>query len=145
MAETFSVSTSQPKQCIDITERVREIVRKSGVKSGLCQVMVLHATAAIAINENDDPNIGVDLLTALDRAIPDHAGWLHDRIDNNAQAHIKAWSRRTRSRITNTTGSTSAEATTAIQNLNSRGTRLRITMERGSRTVTGLRISSSTN
>ena len=90
MAETFSVSTSQPKQCIDITERVREIVRKSGVKSGLCQVMVLHATAAIAINENDDPNIGVDLLTALDRAIPDHAGWLHDRIDNNAQAHIKA-------------------------------------------------------
>ncbi len=90
MAETFSVSTSQPKQCIDITERVREIVRKSGGKSGLCQVMVLHATAAIAINENDDPNIGVDLLTALDRAIPDHAGWLHDRIDNNAQAHIKA-------------------------------------------------------
>jgi secondary thiamine-phosphate synthase enzyme len=90
MAEIFSVSTSQAKQCIDITERVREIVRKSGVKSGLCQVMVLHATAAIAINENDDPNIGVDLLTALDRAIPDHAGWLHDRIDNNAQAHIKA-------------------------------------------------------
>ena len=90
MAEIFSVSTSQAKQCIDITERVREIVRKSGVKSGLCQVMVLHATAAIAINENDDPNIGVDLLTALDRAIPDHAGWLHDRVDNNAQAHIKA-------------------------------------------------------
>ncbi len=90
MAEIFSVSTSQAKQCIDITERVREIVRTSGVKSGLCQVMVLHATAAIAINENDDPNIGVDLLTALDRAIPDHAGWLHDRIDNNAQAHIKA-------------------------------------------------------
>ena len=90
MAEIFSVSTSQAKQCIDITERVREIVRKSGVKSGLCQVMVLHATAANAINENDDPNIGVDLLTALDRAIPDHAGWLHDRIDNNAQAHIKA-------------------------------------------------------
>ncbi len=90
VAEIFSVRSSQAKQCIEITERVREIVRKSGVKSGLCQVMVLHATAAIAINENDDPNIGVDLLTALDRAIPDHAGWLHDRIDNNAQAHIKA-------------------------------------------------------
>ncbi len=90
MAEIFNVSTSQAKQCIDITEQVRSILRKSGVKNGLCQVMVLHATAAIAINENDDPNIGVDLLSALDRAIPDHAGWLHDRIDNNAQAHIKA-------------------------------------------------------
>jgi secondary thiamine-phosphate synthase enzyme len=90
MAEIFTLSTSQPKQCIDITTRVREIVRKSGVRDGLCHVMVLHATAALAVNENADPNIAVDLLTALDRAIPDHAGWLHDRIDNNAQAHIKA-------------------------------------------------------
>ncbi len=90
MAEVFTLNTSQAKECIDITAQVRDIVRKSGVKTGLCHVTVLHATAALAVNENDDPNIGVDLITALDRAIPDHAGWLHDRIDNNAQAHIKA-------------------------------------------------------
>jgi secondary thiamine-phosphate synthase enzyme len=90
MTEVFTVATSEAKQCLDITARVREVVRKSGVASGLCHVMVLHATAAIAINENDDPNIGVDLLRALDQAIPDHDGWLHDRIDNNAHAHIKA-------------------------------------------------------
>jgi len=90
MPEIFTVSTSRAKQCIDITPQVREVVRKSGVKDGLCQVMVLHATAGIVVNENDDPNIGVDLITALDRAIPDHDGWLHDRIDNNAHAHIKA-------------------------------------------------------
>jgi secondary thiamine-phosphate synthase enzyme len=88
--EIFTVTTSQAKQCVDITEQVRRIVRKSDVRSGLCHVMVLHATAAIAVNENDDPNIGVDLITALDRMIPDHAGWLHDRVDNNAHAHIKA-------------------------------------------------------
>jgi len=52
--------------------------------------MVLHATAAIVVNENDDPNIGVDLLKALDGAVPEHAGWLHDRVDDNAQAHILA-------------------------------------------------------
>jgi len=90
MAEVFTLHTSQAKECIDITAQVRDIVRKSGVKTGLCHVTVLHATAALAVNENDDPNIGVDLITALDRAIPDHAGWLHDRVDNNAQAHIKA-------------------------------------------------------
>ena len=90
MAEVFTLNTSQAKECIDITAQVRDIVRKSGVKTGLCHVTVLHATAALAVNENDDPNIGVDLLTALDRVIPDHAGWLHDRVDNNAQAHIKA-------------------------------------------------------
>ena len=90
MAEVFTLHTSQAKECIDITAQVRDIVRKSGVKTGLCHVTVLHATAALAVNENDDPNIGVDMITALDRAIPDHAGWLHDRVDNNAQAHIKA-------------------------------------------------------
>jgi secondary thiamine-phosphate synthase enzyme len=87
---TFTITTTQHKQCIDITDRVRTIVHRTLVKSGLCHVMVLHATAAIIVNENDDPNIGVDLLTALDRVIPDHANWLHDRVDDNAQAHIKA-------------------------------------------------------
>jgi len=87
---TFTIATTQHKQCIDITERVRTVVHRTRAKTGLCHVMVLHATAAIVVNENDDPNIGVDLVTALDRAIPDHAGWLHDRVDNNAQAHIKA-------------------------------------------------------
>ena len=86
----FTVKTTQHKQCIDITDHVREIVRASGIKQGLCHVMVLHATAAIVVNENDDPNIGTDLLNALDRMIPDHANWLHDRVDDNAQAHIKA-------------------------------------------------------
>jgi secondary thiamine-phosphate synthase enzyme len=84
------VRTTARKECLEITEQVRAVVREAGVQHGLCHVTALHATAAIVINENDDPNIGVDLLTALDRAIPDHAGWLHDRIDDNAQAHIKA-------------------------------------------------------
>jgi secondary thiamine-phosphate synthase enzyme len=86
----FTISTSRHKECVDVTARVRQIVRASGVRRGLCHVTALHATAAVVVNENDDPNIGVDLVTALDRMIPDHAGWLHDRIDDNAQAHIKA-------------------------------------------------------
>ena len=49
-----------------------------------------HATAAITVNENDDPNIGTDFLRALAKMVPEHDGWLHDRIDNNAAAHIKS-------------------------------------------------------
>ncbi len=86
----FEIDTTRKRETIDITDRVREIVRRSKLERGLCHVMVLHATAAIVVNENDDPNIGTDLLTALDGAVPEHAGWLHDRIDNNAQAHILA-------------------------------------------------------
>ncbi|MFQ5515311.1 MAG: secondary thiamine-phosphate synthase enzyme YjbQ [Myxococcota bacterium] len=90
MREIFQVSSHKARECLDITERVREIVRRSGVHEGLCHVMVLHATAALAINENADPGIGEDLLDALDRSVPKRAGWRHDRIDGNAAAHIQA-------------------------------------------------------
>jgi secondary thiamine-phosphate synthase enzyme len=88
--EVISVATQSAKESRDITEEVRAVVTRSGVTSGLCHVMVLHSTAAIVVNETDDPNIGRDIVTALDRAVPDHAGWLHDRIDDNAHSHIKA-------------------------------------------------------
>ncbi len=90
MNEVFEVATREAKECIDVTDRVRAVVGRAGVSEGLCHVMVLHSTAAVVVNEFDDPNIGRDVLTALDRAVPDHAGWLHDRIDDNAHAHIKA-------------------------------------------------------
>ena len=56
----------------------------------MCIVYIPHATAGIILNESADPNIKRDFLSALDRAIPKHAGYLHDRIDNNAHAHIKS-------------------------------------------------------
>ena len=90
MSETFSVVTEHQKQSIDITQRVVDVVERAGVEHGLCQIMVLHSTAAIVVNETADPNIGVDVITALDRACPDRGDWLHDRIDDNAGAHIRA-------------------------------------------------------
>lgn len=90
MPETFRIRSSEQRQTFDVTDEVRRIVRASGATRGLCHVMVLHATAAIVVNENDDPNIGVDLLRALNQTIPEHDGWLHDRVDDNAQAHIFA-------------------------------------------------------
>jgi secondary thiamine-phosphate synthase enzyme len=86
----FTIRTSEHNQVVDITRRVEELVRASGFDSGVCAIYAPHATAAIAVNENDDPNIGVDLLRALGNMVPEHDGWLHDRIDNNAAAHIKS-------------------------------------------------------
>ena len=88
--EVFLIATESPSQSIDITSQVGERVARSGVKSGLCHVMVLHSTAAVIVNETADPNIGRDVITALERAVPEHADWLHDRIDDNAHSHIKA-------------------------------------------------------
>ncbi len=88
--QIFGIETTASRQHRDITDEVREVVRRAGLGAGLCHVMVLHSTAAVVVNETDDPNIGTDVAVALDRAVPDHAGWLHDRVDDNAHAHIKA-------------------------------------------------------
>ncbi|MBU2561026.1 MAG: secondary thiamine-phosphate synthase enzyme YjbQ [Nanoarchaeota archaeon] len=85
----FTVSTTKKQELVDITHQVEEAVAKSGAKEGLCNVYVAHATAAIAINENADPNITLDIIDALDKTVKE-SGWRHDCIDNNAAAHIKA-------------------------------------------------------
>jgi len=88
--QTFSVHTSAHNQVLDVTAQVRRIVRDAGVEQGQCTVYTPHATAAVTINENADPNIGTDFLNALRKLIVEHDGWLHDRIDDNAAAHIKS-------------------------------------------------------
>ena len=90
MTETFSIETTQPEQSIDITDRVEAIVKAAEVRNGLCQVMVLHSTAAVVVNEVADPNIGRDVIAALGRVVPTRNDWLHDRIDDNAHSHVKA-------------------------------------------------------
>ena len=85
----FNIQTSKKYEMIDIANELQDIVKKSKVKEGFCIIYVAHATAAIVINENADPEICNDVLNALDKLIPEGI-WKHDRIDDNAAAHIKA-------------------------------------------------------
>lgn len=89
-SRSFSIVTRNHNEVIDISEDVARIVAESGVRDGQLAVFTPHATASITVNENDDPNIGTDFLRALGDMVPEHAGWLHDRVDNNAAAHIKS-------------------------------------------------------
>ena len=89
MQEVISISTSKRQELIDITSKVEAIVKKSKVKEGLCTVFAMHATAAIIINENADPNICLDLIDSLNEIIP-KGKWRHDKLDGNADAHIKS-------------------------------------------------------
>jgi secondary thiamine-phosphate synthase enzyme len=89
MQRDIELSTRRKYEVVDITERVARIVAESELEEGICSVYVPHATAAIVINENDDPNIGDDLLEALAKLVPEGV-WRHDRVDDNGAAHIKA-------------------------------------------------------
>ena len=89
MQAEFQVRSQRKYQMLDITEQVADIVGKAKLSEGLCSVYVTHATAAVVINENDDPNVCEDVLDALDKLIPEGV-WRHDRVDGNAAAHIKS-------------------------------------------------------
>ncbi|RLB61594.1 MAG: YjbQ family protein [Deltaproteobacteria bacterium] len=85
----ITVATELPRQLVDITDQVQAEVRQSQVREGLCGLYAQGATAALMIQENDDPNITLDVLDCLDTIAP--AGrWRHDRVDNNGAAHIQA-------------------------------------------------------
>lgn len=89
MQTEFRVRSTRKYEMLDVTRQVNAIVRQAGLDEAICSVYVTHATAAVIINENDDPNVCEDVLSALDRIIPEGI-WRHDRVDGNAAAHIKA-------------------------------------------------------
>lgn len=85
----IKVHTEKKYDVVDVTLQVSDIVQQADVEEGLCSVYVPHATAAMIVNENDDPQIGQDLLNVLDKLIPEGV-WLHDTVDENGASHLKA-------------------------------------------------------
>ncbi len=86
----FTISTSREEELIDITAEIKRIVRHSNIREGIIHIFIPHATAGIILNESADPNIKIDFLNALARAIPKRANYLHDEIDRNASAHLRS-------------------------------------------------------
>ena len=85
----ISVKTSSRCQRVDITGHVSEIVSKSRVKDGICLVFTKHTTTGIGINENEDPEIWNDIFDYFNRKVK-RGIWKHDKLDGNADAHIKS-------------------------------------------------------
>src|ERR1700722_9727036 len=86
---TFSVSTRQRNQFVDITDEVRRLLRHRKFRQGLWVVYSPHTTAAITINENCDPDVVHDMLLWLERAVPHvQPGFQHG--EGNSDSHIKA-------------------------------------------------------
>ncbi|AEC52156.1 hypothetical protein PNA2_1241 [Pyrococcus sp. NA2] len=88
MIRTIRIRTSKEFEIVDITGEVEKIVRESNVKSGIALVFTRHTTTALTINENES-GLKQDLENLLSRLIPRGAGYLHDRIDNNAHSHLR--------------------------------------------------------
>ena len=85
---TFTVDSHQRVELIDITAKVRAAIRSSGIAEGLAVVYTPHTTAAVTINENADPNVASDLVTALNQMVPFDNRYRH--AEGNSAAHVKS-------------------------------------------------------
>lgn len=86
--EKINLSTAKRIDLVDITGQVQEIVSKSKIKEGACVVFCPHTTAGLTINENADPAVKNDIINALNRLIPQDAGYAHS--EGNADSHLKS-------------------------------------------------------
>jgi len=82
------ISTKKREEMLEITEKVRGLVQKSGLKEGICLVFCPHTTAGLFINEHADPAVREDILAKLQETAPKSAEYRH--LEGNADAHIKA-------------------------------------------------------
>lgn len=64
---------------LEITDAVAEVVRESGVESGICVVFCCHTSCSLMIQENADPSVQIDILNWLERMAPDgDARYVHN-------------------------------------------------------------------
>jgi secondary thiamine-phosphate synthase enzyme len=81
----IQLNTNRKIELIDITRKVEIYVSRGAVANGLCIVHAPHATAAIIMNEAES-----GLISDIERKISKmfEGDYLHDKIDDNAAAHI---------------------------------------------------------
>jgi secondary thiamine-phosphate synthase enzyme len=75
----------------EITDRLQEVVRASGVVAGLCTVLIQHTSASLVIQENADPSARRDLESWLDRLVPDNDAIYTHRSEgpDDMPSHVK--------------------------------------------------------
>ncbi len=92
--ETLSVPTSQRVDIVDLTDQVKEIIRRVDVREGLLSLWSLHTTCAVFINENQKALLS-DIKRFLEQLVARDGEWLHndpahsdcDRM--NADSHLR--------------------------------------------------------
>ena len=75
---------------VDLTAETAGFVKDAGAQEGAVTLFIRHTSASLTIQENADPTVLGDLMTALDRLAPENAGWRHDTEGpDDMPAHIR--------------------------------------------------------
>jgi len=83
-------NTSTRRAFVNITGKVDEALRESGIKEGLCLVNAMHISASVFIND-DESGLHHDFEVWLEKLAPEkpYSQYMHNGFEDNADAHIK--------------------------------------------------------
>ena len=88
LSQTFEIRTEKGPQFVDITEKVQELTRQSGLQNGFAVFFSKHTTAAIRINEAE-PHLIQDMEQMLEKMVPSCQDYAHNRyahaLSNNGE------------------------------------------------------------
>jgi secondary thiamine-phosphate synthase enzyme len=87
----LKLATEGNGQIVDITDGVASVVRQAGAQQGVATIAVVGSTLAVTTMEYEPGGVE-DLSAALERLIPTHGDYAHNRLnhDTNAHAHLRA-------------------------------------------------------
>lgn len=83
----ITLNTNRTCELVDITDKIKGALAAFGKESGICLIFSPHTTAGLLINEHADPAVGHDILSFLERLVPQKYPFSH--AEGNAPAHVK--------------------------------------------------------
>ena len=87
---TLAIETSA-EGFFEITDAVMRFLEESSGEDGVIFLFIRHTSASLVIQENADPDVRTDLVTALRRLAPANAGWIHTvEGPDDMPAHVKS-------------------------------------------------------
>jgi len=88
--EYLYFNTRNHREYINITEKVEEVVNKSGIQEGIVLVSAMHITAGVYINDAEDGIIN-DMDEMLERIAPFKEDYKHHQTgETNGDSHLKS-------------------------------------------------------
>jgi len=89
--DQITVHTTQHGEMHDITDQVAEVVRVSGIRTGVAHVFNIGSTGAVGTIEFE-PGLEQDLPDILDKLVPPSRGYGHEQAwhDGNGHSHLQA-------------------------------------------------------
>jgi secondary thiamine-phosphate synthase enzyme len=94
-ARTLTAQTTHRMELVDLTARMGEVVRESGIAEGVVHLWSLHTTCALLVNEYQRALLA-DITRVLEDLVERNGGWMHNDPEHsdcdraNADAHLRA-------------------------------------------------------